>query len=356
MRLELSKGAESKVRENHQAEGCKRNHVRQSTSISLREVHRDHYSCNSMPPDYNAIREKRHLPKDRRRHGKGSFISDKMEELGSQKKLKRKYISQTRLSFCLSRSLIIYILFIVSSSTLLNSRSSSIRFLPFVSHVDASLIIGDSAIEIQEVDDGASQPRSPATEQTNLVQPSVILDSTGDNSPPVLQNQLNQNKDSHVDDEKLHESAPSTQMRGPLPPIVAQKSSDDVFDGDGRSRGSHDYDLANTNSSPNPEPSNTESLEAGGKPIAGKVVDFELTPAGGHNKAKIKKKKKKKKEESMHKKWAKKKKSEKKALEKKHKEGMKKKKEEGKSRLMLVAVYIGFWANILQRFIYLSVW
>jgi len=72
-------------------------------------------------------------------------------------------------------------------------------------------------------------------------------------------------------------------------------------------------------------------LSSDEKTIAGKIVDFELIPAGGHNKAKIKKKRGRKKFESekKFKKWGKKEKSEKKAMEKDHKESAKNKKEEG---------------------------
>lgn len=204
------------------------------------------------------------------------------------------------------------------------------RLLPFVSHAEGSLIIGDSAIEIQEVDDGSAQNKSPANEQATLPQNNLLLASTSETVSPTSQNQLDQDKKFTYTDDRRQDPVVSSQMRGPLPPIVAQKGPEDVTDGDKKSRANHDYDLSNMNAPLKLDLTelNSHELDAS-KPIAGKVVDFELTPAGGHNKAKIKKKKKKKKEESMHKKWAKKKKSEKKAMEKKHKESMKKKKEEG---------------------------
>lgn len=133
---------------------------------------------------------------------------------------------------------------------------------------------------------------------------------------------------------------------GPLPPL--SKQTEDITDGDRKSRGNHDFDvnelgtggesdkgalsgvLLATRQPPNEEDGSSTSPTD--KTITGKVVDFELESAGGHNKAKIKKKMKKKKKagEEMFKKWNKKKKMEKKAMEKKEKKHMKKKKEEGK--------------------------
>lgn len=217
---------------------------------------------------------------------------------------------------------------------------------------EASLIIGDSAIEIQEVDPGhqssqqqasnlaTSQPAQPQQvhqsqsiasleQHNNLEQPSVILGTTNtDNAPQSTvsnQNQLASQKKPN-DSSNVNTNKP---VAGPLPPLAAGKG-EDITDGDKKSRNNHDYELRELNSIDKVMSANDANDD--GKPaITGKVVDFELTPAGGHNKAKLKKKKKKKKkkEEEMFKKWGKKKKSEKKAHEKKHKESMKKKKEEG---------------------------
>ena len=128
-----------------------------------------------------------------------------------------------------------------------------------------------------------------------------------------------------------------TSPNGPLPPLAGSEkrqsgTNEDITDGDKRSRDGHDFELnADQTLSAQDGRQPDEALE---KSIAGKVVDFELLPAGGHNKAKIKKKKKKKaaekKSEKAFKKWNKKKHMEKKAMEKKEKEHMKKKKEQGK--------------------------
>lgn len=258
-------------------------------------------------------------------------------------------------------------------------------FCPLIKTVEASLIIGDSAIEIQEVDSG-SQPQventNPLEEQSQQQQqqqqhqqqlehnqlgsveqqPSIILGSTNDGQvASSLDNRL-ASAEQHLNTPELiidqHQpatnqrplpsgsSSNNLQMPGPLPPISSNHNNkqDDITDGDKNSRHNHDYDINELNrqaekdalgrmlkTQPSLSPSDND------KTIAGKVVDFELVPAGGHNKAKIKKKKKKKvmkkkekKEEEMFKKWGKKKKSEKKAMENEEKKHMKKKKEEGR--------------------------
>lgn len=270
---------------------------------------------------------------------------------------------------------------------------------PPVGLVDGSLIIGDSAIEIQEVDSGTGnglnsntpanngpdvsglnsheqqQHHQPVVEEQHHHaltdnQPNLILGSTSGSTSAMADgdNQLAQLAGSggsaasspqadpapmppHLSFVKEDQSARTRMPSGPLPPLGGGggKRGDDITDGDKKSRNSHDYDIheLNLNESDKEKDALSHILAArphqttadqqqpednDDKAIAGKVVDFELTPAGGHNKAKIKKKKKKKKEkngEESFKKWGKKKKAEKKAMEKKEKEHMKKKKEEG---------------------------
>ncbi|CAA3006443.1 Hypothetical predicted protein [Olea europaea subsp. europaea] len=251
--------------------------------------------------------------------------------------------------------------------------------------VRASLIIGDSAIEIQEVDPNANtqslqqdQQRDQHQQQSNQpseqpqehhpgdknnneqqtqqsseqqrqqgqdpMEPSVILGSSSG------QHQELREQDKTSDQPRRPEA--SRLPSGPLPPLGG-KPGEDITDGDQKSRGNHDYDLnelgsrdrehekevlseviLGTRKPPENDPDN--SALSDGKTITGAVVDFELQPAGGHNKAKIKKKKKKKKmekkSEEAFKKWGKKKKMEKKAMEKAEKKHMKKKKEEGKKK------------------------
>lgn len=169
---------------------------------------------------------------------------------------------------------------------------------------DASLIVGDSAIEIQEMDSGSQQ----SSQSENQNEPSVILGT----SPPGQSAESLAN--SLTTEDQTRRYRPNT-MPGPLPPMASSS-----------------VDSSSSSRATNPSDSQSNRPAGYDKAIAGKVVDFELIPAGGHNKAKIKKKKKKKKKEEaeMYKKWGKKKKEEKKAMEKKHKESMKKKKEEGK--------------------------
>lgn len=265
------------------------------------------------------------------------------------------------------------------------SSEASLVYLPLVTAVDASLIIGDSAIEIQEVGDPNSQQQnSPQSNNnhngdtnnhniqqqqqqqrhkdlSNYEEPSLILGSTS-GSVGSIDSQLKQAADSVLHSQKppvspsgeqqqqqtsKHQHRANSVLAGPLPPIAGSGNSgayikeklsanDDITDGDKKSRGSHDYNVDDLNGENNDLSKITSAQPAfddrpDDKAITGKVVDFELTPAGGHNKAKIKrkKKKKKKKEEEEFKKWNKKKKSEKKAHDKKMKESMKKKKEEG---------------------------
>lgn len=213
----------------------------------------------------------------------------------------------------------------------------------------ASLIIGDSAIEIQEVDSGSTddqQKQHPpmANQETaqqpsgNIEHPSVILDSTS-GFPNARQNVPQSPSASPQNGDKLARTP-----TGPLPPLTVE----DVTDGDQKSRGSHDYEMNDLRNHGNDNPAKgainevmsvkSSDLKDDEKTIAGKVVDFELTPAGGHNKAKIKKKMKKKAKKNMEKsfmQWGKKKKAEKKAMDMEEKKGMKKKKEEGK--------YIRLW-------------
>lgn len=208
---------------------------------------------------------------------------------------------------------------------------------------DASVIIGDSAIEIQEVetqdaagnqqhsDNGNHKGETPQAQQHQQNQ--VIFGST-DGITGSLDSQMS-NVHQQMSPQHQRDSS-MMKMPGPLPPL----SREDITDGDKSSRNNHDYDINELNLNERQAEKNVlnhvlsaspkggqEALED--KTIAGKVVDFELTPAGGHNKAKIKKKKKKMAKQSMFKKWGHKKESEKKLHEKKHKESMKKKKEEG---------------------------
>jgi hypothetical protein len=262
--------------------------------------------------------------------------------------------------------------------------------------VQGSLIIGDSAIEIQEVEDNGNaasqqqqpqqQQQQPQQQQQQQQQPSqqqdmqfepssVLLGTTGGTSgtdqlassaPAQSSSQLdafgstqfgggltsgaNEQQQQQLPKQAAGSEGMSRLPSGPLPPL--SKHSEDITDGDRKSRGNHDFELNElTNAADGHDkmalnevmlgtrrpPDETingagDALAAADKTITGKVVDFELQPAGGHNKAKIKKKKKKKKkkEEEMFKKWGKKKKMEKKAMEKEEKKHMKKKKEEGK--------------------------
>lgn len=281
-----------------------------------------------------------------------------------------------------SRVFLGYFCILLSSLCLINELSSSggfhefpkspkvnLAYLPLFSVVDASLIIGDSAIEIQEVGDPNSQQQNSNSQQQNddnnrenqqrhqdlshYGEPSLILGSTS-GSAGSIDSQLKQAADSLLHSQKpsasldeqqqqqpqnvKHQHRTNSVLAGPLPPIAGggKQRDDDITDGDKKSRNTHDYeanDLNGENNSLNKVTSSVQpSVTFDDKAITGKVVDFELTPAGGHNKAKIKKKKKKKKmmEEKEFKKWGKKKKSEKKAHDKKMKESMKKKKEEGK--------------------------
>lgn len=166
-----------------------------------------------------------------------------------------------------------------------------------------------------------------------MEQPSIVLGTTGDVGPSSMQQQREQQ---HAFERPKANAKP---VAGPLPPIRA-RGGEDITDGDKKSRANHDYELDSIDkvksapSAGSGASGNEADDEESGKAIAGKVVDFELTPAGGHNKAKIKKKKKKKKKmgEEKFKKWGKKQKAEKKKYDKKHKESMKKKKEEGKKK------------------------
>lgn len=202
------------------------------------------------------------------------------------------------------QGLLIVCLMILSCANQLGLLFPNYQFeqpMPF-GFAEASLIIGDSAIEIQEVDSGRPMEESRHEQQQNTNnnqnEPSVILGT----SPP---GQTAANMVESLSSEQQKTNYRTNSMPGPLPPLT----SSSVEGGRQNEKDPNGYDKA----------------------IAGKVVDFELTPAGGHNKGKfMKKKKKKKKEESEgFKKWAKKKKEEKKAHEKEHKESMKKKMEEG---------------------------
>lgn len=245
------------------------------------------------------------------------------------------------------------------------SSEANLAYLPLFSFVDASLIIGDSAIEIQEVGEPNSQQQNSNSLQQNnnneanqqrhqdlshYEEPSLILGSTS-GSVGSIDSQLKQAADSLLHSQKpssslveqqqsqnvKHQHRTNSVPAGPLPPIAGsgKQRDDDITDGDKKSRNTHDYEASDLNGENNRLDKVSSSIQPvtfDDKAITGKVVDFELTPAGGHNKAKIKKKKKKKKmmEEKEFKKWGKKKKSEKKAHDKKMKESMKKKKEEGK--------------------------
>lgn len=241
-----------------------------------------------------------------------------------------------------------------------------------------SLIIGDSAIEIQEVDQNQAQqqqqqqPSLPSDQQAAQREQQQVSLSEGSGGQPqedanvilgttneqALQNhnpdpsslisiepQDEQQRVSNVRRNKPPATSnPNRMPNGPLPPLSKASAKDDITDGDQQSRASHDFELGDLSSSKEslsgviaaPRESEGSGMEREelGKRIAGKVVDFELQPAGGHNKAKIKKKKKKHKmeHEEAFKKWDKKKKGEKKAMEEVEKKHMKKKKEEGKKK------------------------
>lgn len=261
-----------------------------------------------------------------------SKISDRSQFMGNS--LNRNRSKNGRYSILLA--LLIY--FLASNYEPEQNLDDKYLFLPAICLAEASLIIGDSAIEIQEVDPGQqqqpalSQPAQPQTVQsqsiTSLEQPSVILGTTNTESVPSTTSNSNNQQQSSQNRPNDSSTNVVKPVAGPLPPIAGGKG-EDVTDGDKKSRKDHDYEMKDMNSIDKVMSANDDGED---KPaITGKVVDFELTPAGGHNKAKIKKKKKKKKkkEEEMFKKWGKKKKFEKNAHEKKHKESMKKKKEEG---------------------------
>lgn len=207
-----------------------------------------------------------------------------------------------------------------SSEILLLDRPIAIRLLislllvvSFIEqHSYASLIIGDSAIEIQEVDGNGRVERPTKLDGPSELS-SIVLGKTEGDAAPQSNNILSQADSILASDDRpsqrSRQVSPNRQMPSPLPPL-------------GSSTDKADDSLQEVISAP------VDAQDE--RAITGRVVDFELTPAGGHNKAKVKKKKKKKKEEKHFKQWDKKKKSEKKMEEKKHKEGMKKKKEEGK--------------------------
>lgn len=190
--------------------------------------------------------------------------------------------------------------------------------LASASNVTSSLIIGDSAIEIQELD-GANNQRQASNVRANEETPpdgsSIVLGKTQGNAAPQSNNILSQ-ADSILSNEAQSRKSQGSgsSMPSPLPPLDSSSSSS--------SKGSSRSSM-----------SNSREPDEDSRTISGRVVDFELIPAGGHNKATVKKKKKKKKmeekEEKQFKKWDKKKKAEKEMGEMKHKEGMKKKKEEG---------------------------
>lgn len=255
---------------------------------------------------------------------------------------------------------------------------------------EASLIIGDSAIEIQEVDQQQQSPGGnqmppdlsntgnilQSQENQNQAQQTHAQHQTQDQTPDIILGSADPSitlgslgslgdgpiRNGGIDSDNALRDNPQQQMSGKnefpaqsspyrhtnqqprpsLPSPVAgtgnqRTNNDDITDGDGRSRPDHDFEQ-NHNSETEHRVDFGEVMPVGedgnnrDKAITGRVVDFELTPAGGHNKAKIKKKKKKKVEgmEAYKKKWGKKKSEEKKAMEKKEKHSMKKKKEEGK--------------------------
>lgn len=273
--------------------------------------------------------------------------------------------------FCILLNLCLFNeLLSVSFGELSADSQATHTYLPLFPAVDASLIIGDSAIEIQEVGDSSNQglqsnnnnPQQHEQQQqqgtnhessSQYEQPSIVLGSTS-GSIGSIDSQLKQAADSVLQPQKNSENQASARQQqrtnsvpaGPLPPLAGSNEAttgkgrrpDDITDGDKNSRNSHDYDINELNGEKNALghllSTQAPSLQddSDDKAITGKVVDFELTPAGGHNKAKIKKKKKKKKkkEEEEFKKWGKKKKSMKKKSEMKKKEEMKKKKEEGR--------------------------
>lgn len=283
----------------------------------------------------------------------------------------------TSIRWLLVRALI----FLVASQSVYHISQPGSRFspqlLPFAVVAEASLIIGDSAIEIQELD-GGQTPTTPQVADNQVQQQhdngkeanlnagdvvvgadqQLILEEAGkpEGQPSQAQGEDSSSSRSLMMSTGNNNKQQANSLRlpsGPLPPIGA---TEDITDGDKKSRGSHDYDMNElTNQqaaadrqkemdqlsqvlSVEPDASSKFKYQdegnADGKQITGKVVDFELTPAGGHNKAKIKKKKKMKKKkeggEEAFKKWDKKKKMEKKAMEKKEKHHLKKKKEEGK--------------------------
>ena len=328
------------------------------------------------------VAERRLAKQDERDEGPPLLVwRDKMKEF------KGRIFSKSR-SFCLRNqtvrpkifNLLSLFIFIISSQTS-TIQTNGPWAASIVQGAQASLIIGDSAIEIQEVQDDPSTGNSQLVQgqQQQQQQPFISNSDTAlvqqqqqhsltnsqpdigelkQNEPilqiesPSLQANQQQSHSADVESSANQERSANQRSRlpsGPLKPIGKQQD-EDVTDGDKRSRATHDFDIHELNPASEVPDERRElshilaapllpDLDGGdddGKRIAGKVVDFELTPAGGHNKAKIKKKKKKKKlhEEKAEafKKWNKKHRHEKKAMEKKEREHMKKKKEEGKKK------------------------
>lgn len=182
----------------------------------------------------------------------------------------------------------------------------------------ASLIVGDSAIEIKEFDQGdqngpqqqtdvQSETQQPNQDQQNNNQvsssPNLILGTlANDNDYKALTKHLldgNQNQLPAKEQDQKDTNNDDTNNS-----ILKDSNNADAQTNDGQQK------KPNTNQMPGPLQLSTygddvsqnvladhgnDENNIDGKRISGKVVDFELDHAGGHNKAKIKKKKKKKK-------------------------------------------------------------
>jgi len=130
------------------------------------------------------------------------------------------------------------------------SNNSRHQLLP-VLDAGASLIIGDSAIEIQEVDSAGTRTQSPSLSNNaqQQEQSSVILGSTQETPSTSLNSQGSSSGISlpAQNDQSERQMAAPIQMPGPLKPIMNdgddKNGKDDVTDGDKNSRGSHDYDI-----------------------------------------------------------------------------------------------------------------
>lgn len=178
-----------------------------------------------------------------------------------------------------------------------------------VLQTQASLIIGDSAIEIKELQEEQNRRIPPKAEELQQHQgqqgqsqdegiapgPSLILGTLSDtdsgqpfdditkqfsqSGSPLPTDVFREDNRASLNRHQMSIKKPNVIQMQPPPPLVSSTSGDSSLS-------------VSDNSAADPK-----SVEE--KKISGRVVDFELDHAGGHNKAKIKKKKKKKKEEEV---------------------------------------------------------